>query len=841
MSLQDRSLIFRAVLEAYSNDFSDSGKHSPRFIQQAVMDEATKPGLKADPRLTSTALGAVAVSIGKQLMTHEGLAKNFVDVELGGLGVVATFLKDAKFDIVVENLSPVGQVAKIAKPGDVLGEGIVSDVLILAVDPTPAVMEAAVAAFKETLTEGRLDEKWWNTAIQRIKGAYKALATPTHHIVTTKLNPEASASDITSLHAKARSIGGGSYLHSANPDDAAPEAMRRAKEGEVIHAFHNATDAKTFAAHAKSQGHSPKVGGAVKANPNTKVESKEDTVPAFTEAQADEIAGPLSLIAEEVAFSHELVVHKSAVPHEVLVKHLQSWNAASPQRAGIAKARGPGGTRVLFKSDKHANMFKHTLAGRHEDPDSALEGMHVKPVNESVIAAAKALESQKVTVRVTTLAQHPGATNTHFVAERLSASKGQVVSEGVKDYIFASSKAADTFLGEAKTIMGGPRFAKVEIVNTDFPVPAIKESAPVVEAAEVAPVAEAGDKAARMEKAIASAHAQIKNGTERQDALIDAGRFHGVDSDELGNEMLNRKIIEAEQVDEANLGSYTSKDGRLKYTISHKPETKEYVAKAYVDGKHHEGKTGYEGYAAGDKEDKKNALDAAHGTAKKNIETYEKTSIKESEIEESEVKSPEHHQKRIEHIKGLIADAPEEDKVRLRQHLGLEKDRLKKAKSKVTESETVDHPILRLHAHATGTIAEGRSQKEILKSMLANFALPGIPGAKNETGNVGFDASFKAAIAASKARKGILSESEYAALVDDVAFALVEHFGNEADKTLAEAVVPEFKAPLHESAGPNPATLQQIAKALLLSADVVPESLSESIQSWREHAATLTA
>lgn len=47
--------------------------------------------------------------------------------------------------------------------------------------------------------------------------------------------------------------------------------------------------------------------------------------------------------------------------------------------------------------------------------------------------------------------------------------------------------------------------------------------------------------------------------------------------------------------------------------------------------------------------------------------------------ENSEVKSPEFHTARIDHLKDLIASAPAEDKVKLKQYLGLEQQRLARA------------------------------------------------------------------------------------------------------------------------------------------------------------------
>lgn len=175
-AIAQRRSVFSAVLAAYHNDFAnlaEGQRHSTQFIQNALkLDEAAaKAALQADPRLTSTDDGAVAIGIAKMVSAHEKCSRSFIDVEIGESAYLVSFDRDVQPQQAISIVSPMGTVAQLCKPGDKLGEDIVSDILILACEPMAPVVEAMIEDAKAVIEEG----KHADAAAVAQAGAVKAL------------------------------------------------------------------------------------------------------------------------------------------------------------------------------------------------------------------------------------------------------------------------------------------------------------------------------------------------------------------------------------------------------------------------------------------------------------------------------------------------------------------------------------------------------------------------------------------------------------------------------------------------------------------------------------------
>lgn len=167
MCLSDRKIAFRTLLAHYDNSFANDQRHSSGFIQRVVMDEAGSKALKLDPALTSTDLGAVAADLGRAIVNNGRLAKSFVDIELMEGQLVVTFDKDVNVAMASQVCGTVGEVGRLCKPGDNIGESIVSDVLMLAINPTQVRVESAKQRFLHPLDEasvGKIDKVVWAKA-----------------------------------------------------------------------------------------------------------------------------------------------------------------------------------------------------------------------------------------------------------------------------------------------------------------------------------------------------------------------------------------------------------------------------------------------------------------------------------------------------------------------------------------------------------------------------------------------------------------------------------------------------------------------------------------------------
>lgn len=152
-----RRAAFATLLACYHNDFAnctDEHKHSLAYVHK-VLKEAGAPvgALSLDPRLTSTDAGAIAVGIAKRVTTNEKASKSFIDVEIGEGMFLVSFDKEIKTEAAIGVVSPMGKIAQLCKPGDKIGEGLESDMTILAIEPAQQVAEGFVQEAKASLVE----------------------------------------------------------------------------------------------------------------------------------------------------------------------------------------------------------------------------------------------------------------------------------------------------------------------------------------------------------------------------------------------------------------------------------------------------------------------------------------------------------------------------------------------------------------------------------------------------------------------------------------------------------------------------------------------------------------
>ncbi len=163
-AIAHRRAAFAAVLANYHNSFANATEghqHSAEFISRLVRAGAGSDiveAAKSDPRLTSTDTGAIAIGLAKQVMTNERASKSFLDVEIAEGAFLVTFDADVKPELAAGLISSTGPVAQFCKPGDQLAEGLVADVLILAVEPTQEVAEGYLAeAMADSLMESEVE------------------------------------------------------------------------------------------------------------------------------------------------------------------------------------------------------------------------------------------------------------------------------------------------------------------------------------------------------------------------------------------------------------------------------------------------------------------------------------------------------------------------------------------------------------------------------------------------------------------------------------------------------------------------------------------------------------
>ena len=167
-AIEARREAFRTLVENYENDLSSddaaAAKHSRAFIKRAIAKGCYEAVTATDPRLTSTSPGAIAIGIAKQIMSNQKAAKAFIDIEIAegieGFGYLISFDKSAKNgDEVMPLIATQGDAAVICKPGDKIGEGVLSDLLLVAIDPMPTVVEAALKPYEGALAEAKKRKK----------------------------------------------------------------------------------------------------------------------------------------------------------------------------------------------------------------------------------------------------------------------------------------------------------------------------------------------------------------------------------------------------------------------------------------------------------------------------------------------------------------------------------------------------------------------------------------------------------------------------------------------------------------------------------------------------------
>jgi len=138
--------------------------HSREFID-TVIDYVVETGevengakmLEASPRLTSTKLGRFVLEALSRIEENERIRDLYYDMEIADGSPVFYFAKGDKGSEIEEEatevLSAFGDVDVVAKPGDRMGEGIVSDFYVIAISPTNQQIEAFYDEVIADLTE----------------------------------------------------------------------------------------------------------------------------------------------------------------------------------------------------------------------------------------------------------------------------------------------------------------------------------------------------------------------------------------------------------------------------------------------------------------------------------------------------------------------------------------------------------------------------------------------------------------------------------------------------------------------------------------------------------------
>jgi len=160
--IEQRRQAFQTLLAHYHNSFENPSKdeavrHSPNYLLNLLdtgkPDEVVE-AVRLDPRLTATDEGGVAVQIARRVMTDPELSKNFIDLELAEDGsCVVYFDAKAKEARVSEALKAIGDAGILARPGQKIGEGITSDLFLVAVSPQAAVRESLLKEMRDSLVE----------------------------------------------------------------------------------------------------------------------------------------------------------------------------------------------------------------------------------------------------------------------------------------------------------------------------------------------------------------------------------------------------------------------------------------------------------------------------------------------------------------------------------------------------------------------------------------------------------------------------------------------------------------------------------------------------------------
>jgi hypothetical protein len=115
--------------------------------------------------------GYMALSI---LAENDQLKKNFLDLAMEGSTALFYFTKPTAADKLKTEcervLSPLGEVATLVSPGDVIGEGVTSDLFVFAVTPTEAQQESIIAALIDGLVEAAIADTFSDVSNESLAG-----------------------------------------------------------------------------------------------------------------------------------------------------------------------------------------------------------------------------------------------------------------------------------------------------------------------------------------------------------------------------------------------------------------------------------------------------------------------------------------------------------------------------------------------------------------------------------------------------------------------------------------------------------------------------------------------
>ncbi len=163
-ALEARRLAFATLVACYHNSFANvtegRNRHSPEYIARVLESKspASSAALMFDPAMTSTDPGAIAVGIARRVTTSEAASRSFIDVEIGESAFIVSFDKHIKPDNAASVISACGNVAQLCKAGDVIGEGLISDLTIFAVEPNPDMVESILAdEVSRVITESEIE------------------------------------------------------------------------------------------------------------------------------------------------------------------------------------------------------------------------------------------------------------------------------------------------------------------------------------------------------------------------------------------------------------------------------------------------------------------------------------------------------------------------------------------------------------------------------------------------------------------------------------------------------------------------------------------------------------
>ncbi len=814
-ALAARKSAFATLVANYHNSFENVAEgtisHSPKFIKQVISClEAVdaKAALATDPRLTSTNSGAIAVGIARRVMTNEKASRAFVDIEIGESAFITTFDKDITPAQAISVLGPVGTVAQLCKFGDKIGEGMVSDILILAVEPQQAVAESILAEEKNLLTESEIgvhvipddlsDEEAYDhtqttpgvrgkVLVHKGRVGFMHRAWPVQvvgkHGAWETLNPDAKDKDdeldagIAAAKAHAAKLGikeSASGVVSVKDFKVAMRAHNAGKEvshndaynaqnglgtvaargivRRVASAAHGDPKGKVTLAHAKSWAHRTLPPGAGYAD--------QDAKPEYAEVIAH-----LKGLSEDA-------VKESAIDE---AKKYSSWGGrpvVSAQKAkSILATHLPGHDlprvgyeKKLFDHEGSA-VYLSNNAGEYSISD---HGSVKNPIRPGVAA--------KLGVHESTVDEAAGdvlytASNGYKVHHRKYATMDAIdFIPPTNDPHYRPHYTGTLHKGQVYTNQGAEHHrAGMEAAWAEYMDP---KRAPVKEVW----AKESYTKEKHAEWLKANTHAVVSYSEGRPFAVTEnmphaeAKKYHADAS--------------------ARGGDHEIVDGAKAAQIRHHMDTGE--SERYVDKKPPAGASVKEAHVGTiDKEvwaKAEAAAEKSYGDLRKsNPDKFYGTTMKV-----------------YKNMNGIKESAKP------------------------------------LFVHAFGEAAwnaidEATRSQTVLKHMLSAFAQPTIAGPRTATGNKSFDEVFQGIMAARKAKTCL-----HEAAVEDAAFALFEHFGKDVRAVIESTIV---TGKLDESClATNEATadtLKLVASHLLMVEGFVPEALQDDLDAWNIFVATI--